>query len=97
VPSDNSARRQGTQQTVLVEFDVEAAMLHLDVNAASGEGVVDGAFEGFVVADFENGLKRGGQVGSVVVQDRRESTDLRDAHGGGNVGAESVVEPPASD
>src|SRR3981189_1130868 len=82
---------------MLLEFDVEAAVLYLDVNAAFGEGVVDGASEGFVVADFEDGLQCGGEVGSVVVQDRRESTDLRDAYRRCDIGAESVVEAPASD
>ena len=41
---------------MLLEFDLEAAILYLDVNAAFGEGVVDGASEGFVVSDLENGL-----------------------------------------
>ena len=97
MPSDNSAADKGTQQTVLLEFDFEAAILHFDVNAAFGEGVVDRAFEGFVVADFENGLKCGGEVSSVVVEYRGKGAYLRDAHGGGDIGAESVVEPPASD
>src|SRR5262249_28036779 len=75
----------------------EAAILNLDVNAAFGKGVGDGASEGFVVADFENGLKCSGEVGPVVVQYRCEGAYLRDAHGGGYVGTESIVEPPASD
>jgi len=82
---------------VLLEVDLEAAILYFDVNAAFGEGVVDGAFEGFVVADFENSLKGGGEVGSVVVQYGGEGAYLRDAHGGGDIGSESVVEPPAPD
>src|SRR5690348_14611666 len=82
---------------MLLEFDLEAAILHLDVNAAFGEGVVDGASEGFVVANFEDGLEGGGEVGSVVVQYRGEGAYLRDAYGRGDVGAKSVVETPASD
>jgi hypothetical protein len=82
---------------VLLEFDFEAAILHFDVNAAFGEGVVDGAFEGLVIADFEDGLECGGEVGSVVVEYRGKGADLRDADRRGDVGAESVVEAPASD
>jgi len=35
---------------MLLEFGLEAAILYFDVNSAFGEGVVDGAPEGFVVA-----------------------------------------------
>jgi hypothetical protein len=82
---------------MLLEFGLEAAILYFDVNAALGEGVVGGAPEGFVVANFENGLECGGEVGSVVVQYRGEGAYLRDAHRGSDIGAESVVEPPATD
>ncbi len=80
VPSDNSAAERGRSRAVLLEFDFEAAILHFDVNAAFGEGVVDGTFEGFVVADFEDGLECGGEIGSVVVQYRGKGADLRDAY-----------------
>jgi hypothetical protein len=85
------------EQAVLLEPEVEAAGLHFDAEAAAGKGVVDGAMQGFIFANFENGFERGGEVGAVVIEHRGAGADLRDADGRGDVGAKAIVEAPAAD
>ncbi|MNP06866.1 hypothetical protein D3C76_988670 [compost metagenome] len=83
---------------MLQQFHGEAsARLEVELQTRTGECVADRRLQRLGIADLADGLQCGGEVAAVVVQHRRARAQLRLARRGIGVGAEVVVEAPATD
>ena len=70
-----------TEQSMLLQLQLETAILHLDIKPAAGEGVFECSGESLVRSDFQNGLKSSGKIAAIVIQYRRKCADLGDSSG----------------
>ncbi|HEY8788556.1 MAG TPA: hypothetical protein VIM10_05430 [Actinopolymorphaceae bacterium] len=96
-PAGEFGRAERAQQARLGEREIEVAARVGDREPRAREGLPDGGFEGLLVADLDDPLDRGRQVGAVAGEHGGERADAWSAGRCVGIGADRVVEPPGAD